>query len=51
MGYMVLLHKNPIQAFAQVMHVFSHMHNSLQTKGTRDKEGFMYQTESSISLC
>lgn len=51
MAYTVLLHKNPIQTFAQVMHGFSHMHNSLQTKDTRDKEGFMYQTESSISLC
>lgn len=50
MAYTVLLHKNSIQTFAQVMHGFSHMH-SLQTKGTRDKEGFMHQTESSISLC
>lgn len=32
MAYTILLHKNPIQTFAQVMHGFSHMHNSLQTK-------------------
>lgn len=32
MAYTILLHKNPIQTFAQVMRGFSHMHNSLQTK-------------------
>lgn len=41
MASTVLLHKNPIQTFAQVMHGFSHMQNSLQTKDTRDKGGFM----------
>lgn len=37
-----------IETFAQVTHGFSHIHNSLQT---RDKEGFIYQTEKIVFPC